>query len=176
MTLRALDLDFIRKTPLRSAWRHLLIVLASAALLVAGGYYLDARSSDTLLQAEHAQKLTRLRSSAPPEISASDQRALMERVKGVNPYIRKLNLPWDAILFAVIPPQALPIHLLALEATGQSDGLRISAITGRPEDLTEYVAYLGEKRLFREVFLLQHEVQSDGQLRFDVEVRWNTKP
>lgn len=172
MSLRVLELDFVAGSRQRPAWHVLALVAGLAACAAAAVVHLDVRSTSNLLQkgidsARGRQQQVRLK-----EISPQQLRALQERAAAVNRQIEGLNVPWGTILRTMQPPSDIQVSILSIDATGQADGLKIAALAERPEEMTDYVAYLSDKHRLRDTYLVRHELTAEGKYRFDVESAW----
>ena len=156
----------------RAAWRRLALLVALAAAVWATVVYLDARSTRDFLLARQEASLRRQAPLRQASLSPQQERAVTERVKAVNPHVRALNLPWDAILRAIEPPKAMDVALLSLDTAGRAGALRLAGRASRAEEMTDYVSFLAEKRNLKSVYLAKHELLRDGGYRFDVEAEW----
>lgn len=175
MSLSDFRLDFaggILESPL---W-HTVAFIAGLLAAVGGALaYADARSTLDFMSDSQANALLKAQSARPVEISVEQSRALREQVNAVNQYIRLLNVPWDDVFRAIRPPPDVKVAILGLDMAGRADSLRISAEADRPEEMTDYVAYLTDKRQLIDIYLVRHELTRDGNFRFDVEAAWRNR-
>lgn len=176
MSLRTPHIDFIQGTAALPAWHMPIMAACLATSVVAVLPLLDILSTRDLLRASLAYTQDRHRQARPVVIPPQQLRALQEQIKTVNRQIQILNVPWGRVLRTMQPPSAIHVVILGLESTGQADTLRVSALADKPVDMTEYVAYLAEKRLLHDTYLIRHETVADGKLRFDVETAWRLNP
>lgn len=172
MSARAIRLDFLEGPRPRTLWRRL--ALAAGVALAAGAAlaYIDARSTRDILLARHAATLREQAPPRPASLSPQEERELAEKVRAINLHVRALNLPWDAILRAIEPHQTMDVALLSLDTTGRAGALRLAGRAARAEDMTDYVAFLAERKTLKSAYLARHELLREGGYRFDVEVEW----
>lgn len=107
-------------------------------------------------------------------------KAQLEQVLATNAAVRQLNFPAAPILRALKPPQDIRVALLGIdlsESVGSVSApkLKLNAETRTGEDMTQYVAFLTNRKPFTQVYLVRHEVMQkmpESPWRFTLEVTW----
>lgn len=182
--MRLTRLDFVPGPPPVRGWRLALLVFG---LLVSIGtgvrWWLQADATAALEgQLSRAQP----RAVAIPVRSAARQRKLEMQAKAIGEAVRQLNLPITDLIKTLQPPKDIRVALLGLDVGGkgvgsESDGvnaagvLKIAAEARTPQEMTTYVAFLGDQPLFRSVYLVKHEIHAaspERPYRFLLEAQW----
>lgn len=189
VTLRAVSIDFAGVSRRWSGRAAGLLLVAGAVLAWAALECLDAWQTLGIYRQDHARQLRRTAPQPAPAEQGGKAtggftppaRAAAAQIQAVNRHIRQLNIPWDAVFSSVRPPGGIAVDLLALETAARAGALRVSALAPRAEVMTEYLAYLAEKRKgvgqarLHEVYLVRHETPHDGGMRFDLEAVWQPR-
>ena len=172
-TLHALDA--VGKRASGGAAHVASLALAVLAVAVSGWIAVQSAQAETQAQARYE----RLSSGpvAAPEVPLT--RDEVARIKGVNAAIRELNLPIDALLRSLQPPDKIQVAVLNVQTAAQSadggSGLKIVAQALSSADMARYVAYVAGRKPFTDAYLTGHqEIRDAGetQYRFTVETRW----
>lgn len=112
---------------------------------------------------------------------AAPDRAQLARDAAVASAIGQLNFPFDELLRSLRSPRDLRVGLLSIDvaAGGPSPGaapvVKLTAEAASGDEMTRYVDWLADRKVFDRAHLLSHEVQeSDGRqtYRFSVEATW----
>lgn len=118
----------------------------------------------------------------PVEIERVWTKDELSHIQSVNSAIRALNLPVSALLAALTPPADLRVSVVGIESVGsassshQVSSVSIIANARTIADMTNYVAYVSNRRPFIKAYLVQHEMKAtEGELpfHFKVEAIWN---
>lgn len=172
MSMRAIRLDFVRGHAAASAWRWVLLGAGVAVLVLALLEFADIRSTHALARKAHAEAEQAQARNRPAPPDPREAAALAERAKAANPYIRLLNLNWGGLLKALEPPSGLPVRLLGIDTTSAAGKLRIAAQADNADGMADYVSVLAGRSGLLDVYLVRHELQNEGNYRFEVEAIW----
>lgn len=169
-------LNAVASWPRAPGLQMLVFTLVVAALgLLAWKLTVNARALKHIPSAERSVETNRL-SGTPKPLTKMQQ----EQVVATNAAVRQLNLPAAQILRALKPPPDLRVALLGVDMSDSSGGLstakvKIDAETRTGEEMTQYVAFLTQRKPFTQVYLVRHEVMQkmpDSPWRFTLEVLW----
>lgn len=168
-------LDAVGKRASGGAAHVALLALTVLAVAVSGWIAVQSAHAATQAQARYEAL-----SSGP--VAAPEARLTREevaRIKGVNAAIRELNLPIEALLRSLQPPDKIQVAVLNVQTAAQSadggSGLKIVAQALSSADMARYVAYVAGRKPFTDAYLTGHqEIRDAGetQYRFTVETRW----
>lgn len=177
--LRMTHLNFVDTATPLLGWRIAALTLGAALLLSAGSAWVYQKKVSDLLEHQLAQAQPRI--VLKPVGSAAELRGREAQVRGVADAVRQLNLPVAELLKALQAPKDVRVALLGLDLGGKggADGtaslVKIEAEARTPQEMTAYVAFLGDQKLFRSVYLVKHEknpLSPDKATRFLVEAQW----
>ena len=93
--------------------------------------------------------------------------------------ILELNLPWKELFAAVESYSKDDVAVLSIEPDSQKGFVRINAEAKSLDSMLAYLAYLQKTPLFREVELINHQIQEqDPQqpVRFMLQASWGAHP
>jgi len=93
--------------------------------------------------------------------------------------ILELNLPWKELFEAIESYSKDDVAVLAIEPDAQKGLVRINAEAKSLDSLLAYLAYLQKIPLFKDVELVNHQVQEqDPQqpVRFMLQAAWGARP
>lgn len=171
MTQGSLGLDFapISHTSRRSILCLLLILVVT--FIVALSYF-DIRQTVVARRSEMKQReVSSIVISETPLRSAEEIKSLQQEVNVVNKQIRQLNQRWDRLLndLRVFPDGN--VSSLSLEVNAVSGVIRYFAVAENVETMTDYAAYLADKKTLQAVLISRHEMDAQG-LRFMVDAKW----
>lgn len=178
--MRALRLDYQRRTRPVS-WLGLgMLASALVALVLTGGYYHQLGQGIELWESrvDHEERLAghRARALRPASAEAAREQAL--EVQHANQVLRQLSLPWDALFTAVEASGGKNIALLSMEPDLRKGAVTISAEAKDFDAMLEYVRQLGKREVFGSVLLQNHQVQqADPQkpIRFSLRAVWKVE-
>lgn len=174
MSLKHLGLNF-SPSP-RWALRHFLfLALLFLITVLTAINYLDIRQTVAVRRAEIKQR----EASASvvieaPRRSSDDTKLLQQEVQSVNRQIRQLNQHWDILLNDLRVYPGGIINPLSLEVNALSRTVRFIVIAPDIETMTDYAAYLTDKKSLDSVLISRHEIDISG-LRFVVEAKWSER-
>lgn len=101
------------------------------------------------------------------------------QVQQVNDAVRRLNLPIDALLDGLRPPQDIRVALLSVDVrAGGTGGRGVGLVRAQAEegvDMARYVAFVAGRTPFADAILKQHERREDEPGRpylFTMEAAW----
>jgi hypothetical protein len=103
----------------------------------------------------------------------------VERARAVNDAIRRLNLPWDALLAALDAAATPQVALLTLEPDAAAGVMRLTGEAQSMEAMLALQRRLQDQPDVASAVLTQHEVQSDSPgtpVRFSIDAHWRTRP
>jgi len=119
-----------------------------------------------------------------PKVAAQKVSVSAEQAEAINATIRRLNLPWSALLDAMEKATPASVALISLEPDAKRNVVKGVAETRTPEQMASYIGRLKQQPFFGHVVLTHHEAASDevrpnakgGEpikpLRFEFEVQW----
>jgi Tfp pilus assembly protein PilN len=153
-----------------------LLVMGLFALLVMGWVYQDA--SQKAEQQEILLNKLMSASAARTEIlpARKDTEQVAQEIKQANSVIFELNLPWKELFEAFEVTQNSDIAVLSIEPDAQKGLVRISGEAKSLDSLPAYLDYLQKIPLFKDVALLNHQIQQqDPQqpVRFMLQATWS---
>jgi Tfp pilus assembly protein PilN len=93
--------------------------------------------------------------------------------------ILELNLPWKELFSTVESYPKDDVAVLTIEPDSQKGFVRINAEAKSLDSMLAYVTYLQKTQLFREVELINHQLQEqDPQrpVRFMLQASWSVHP
>lgn len=169
-------LNAVAAGPRAPVLQMLVFALIVAALgLLAWKLTVNARALKHPTPAERTVETNR-QSGTPKPLTKMQQ----EQVVATNAAVRQLNLPAAQILRALKPPPDMRVALLGIDMSDSSGGLstakvKVNAETRSGEEMTQYVAFLTQRKPFTQVYLVRHEVMQkmpDSPWRFTLEVLW----
>ena len=169
-------LNAIAAGPRAPVFQMVLLTLISVALgLLAWKLTVNARALKQTTPAERLAETNRV-SGTPKPLTKMQQ----EQVVATNAAVRQLNLPAGQILQALKPPQDMRVALLGIDMSDSSSGpstakVKVNAETRTGEEMTQYVAFLTNRKPFTQVYLVRHEVMQkmpDSPWRFTLELMW----
>lgn len=175
--MQALKLDYLSDG--RNIWSGILLLAAGvlASVFVIWNYYegsLKIARQESLLESIRSEKSSRL-DKIPVEVNSEEITLETKEAKSV---ILELNLPWKELFAAVESYQKGDIGVLSIEPDSQKDMVRINAEAKSMDSMLAYIAYLQKTPLFREVELINHQIQEqDPQhpVRFMLQASWGVR-
>jgi Tfp pilus assembly protein PilN len=177
IAMRAIQLDYQRNSkpiPWMGLWL-LVGALAGAAML--GNYYLELNQRVTSWEtkSESIRHVTGLDAKAlQPTMKKSAREQVLE-VQHANLVLRQLNLPWDAMFKALESSGSRTVALLSLEPNTEKGTIKISGEAKNFTAMLDYVRQLGQRDVFSNVYLQNHQVQQDDPekpIRFSLLAAW----
>jgi len=171
----AIDLDYLAVR--RFSWVGIFTLAAGvASLSFAIWYYHDL----SLTISNKELLISRLKDSrkslaVAPMAELRDAKQVALETKQANTVILALSLPWKEFFEAFEASQNNDVAVLAIEPDVQKGIVRISAEAKKMESMLGYASSLQKIALFREVLIMNHQVQDqDPQrpIRFVVQAAW----
>lgn len=110
------------------------------------------------------------------EVRSDEQTA--RETKQVNAAIHQLSLPWKDLFAAIEGTRTNDIAVLSIEPEVSKELVNISAEAKKLDSMLDYAANLHKVALFREVVILNHQVQEqdpEKPIRFVVQAVWGTQ-
>ena len=176
MSMQTLRLDY--QADGRSAGMEMILLVAGVcALLFMGWSYQE--ESEKISHQEILMAGIQSMGPARTEVSSTrkDSEQVAQEIKQANAVILELNLPWKELFEAFESAHNVDVAVLTIEPDAQKGQVRISGEAKSLESLPAYLAYLQKVTLFRDVVLLNHQVQEqDPQrpVRFMLQATWGT--
>lgn len=176
--MAAVNLDYCAVK--RAHWAGLLVLAIGAAGLASALWcYRDLGRELAYREALLAKLQDRERSeSMPVAAEARDTEQIVRETKQANAAILELSLPWKELFDAFEVSQTSAVAVLAIEPDAQKGVVRISAEVKKLESMLDYVASLQKIALFREVLILNHQIQDqdpERPVRFVLQAAWWTQ-
>ena len=153
------------------------VFAAVVVALVLLAWAMNTRTK-AVTQSMQAQRVSQ--KSGAPSAPKPLTKAQQEQVTATNAAVRQLNFPAAPILRALKPPQDIRVALLGIdlsESVGSASApkLKLNAETRTGEDMTQYVAFLTNRKPFTQVYLVRHEMMQkmpESPWRFTLELTW----
>jgi len=176
--MEALKLDYLSDG--RNIWLGVIAMLAGlcCTLFLLWSYHEGSQKiaqQQTLIASIRSEKASKL--DPLPVAADSDQVTLETNQAKV--IILELNLPWKELFAAVESYSKDDVAVLSIEPDSQKGSVRINAEAKSLDSMLAYLAYLQKTPLFREVELINHQVQEqDPQqpVRFLLQASWGAHP
>jgi Tfp pilus assembly protein PilN len=176
--MHALKLDYL--TDGRNLWLGLAVLLAGlcGTLIMLWSYHEGsqkiARQELVIagIRSENAAKLELI------PVEADSEKITLE-TNQAKVIILALNLPWKELFAAVETYTKDDVAVLSIEPDSQKGFVRINAEAKSLDSMLAYLAYLQKTPLFREVELVNHQIQEqDPQqpVRFMLQASWGGHP
>jgi len=171
----AIDLDYLADRRFNLAG-VIAIAIGVAALISMVWYYHDL----SLKISNQEIRVSRLKERGKsllvtPVAQARDAEQVIRETKQANTVILALSLPWEALFEALESSQTKEVAVLAIEPDAKKGLVRISAEAKKLESMLDYVANLQKIALFREVLVLNHQIQDqdpEKPIRFVLQAAW----
>ena len=162
------------------AWIGMTVLGAglAAVLSLAWNYQEDDRNL-SLLEAQLAN-MTSKGAAATLALNADGRNAeqVAQEIKQANATILELSLPWKELFEAFESSRNSDVAVLTIEPDAQKGLVRIGAEAKSLNSLLDYMAYLQKIPFFKEVSLLNHQIQDqDPQkpVRFMIQASWGVQ-
>ena len=171
MIRRSLGLDFsqISHASRRSILCLFLILVVTFVIAL---NYFDMRQTVVARRSEMKQReVSSIAISERSPRSAEEIKSLQQEVNVVNKQIRQLNQRWDRLLNDLRVYPGGNVSSLSLEVNAVSGVVRYFAVAENVETMTDYAAYLADKKTLQAVLISRHEMDMQG-LRFVVDAKW----
>ncbi len=171
----AVDLDYLSDK--RFNWAGMIAIAIGVAGLMSMVWYYHDLSLKINDQEMRVSKLKERGKSwlVPPVVQAHDAEQIVRETKQANAVILELSLPWKELFEALESSQTNEVAVLAIEPDAQKGKVRISAEAKKLESMLDYVASLQKIALFREVLILNHQIQDqdpEKPVRFVLQAAW----
>lgn len=178
-SLRYLDLNFgIRRSnqqPLGVAILTLGIAAGAYALLQLSSAY-DARR---IVQIENdALGKRRNLSQGDAGDHAKISPAQLQSYRNAAVVANQLRMPWDDLLGMLESAPMEHVALLSIEPIPARGQLRLIAEARDVSTMLDYLSYLQQQPILRQVILSSHQIQRqspDSPVRFQIQARWSEK-
>jgi Tfp pilus assembly protein PilN len=173
--MEPLKLDYL--TDGRSIWIGAVALVAGlfALLLVVWNYQeVNQKISQQEVLVANVRHANVAREAMTATEKDSEQVAL--EIKQANSIILELSLPWKELFDAFESSLHSDIAVLTIEPDAQKGLVRISGEAKSLDSLPGYIAYLQKISLFKDVALLNHQIQEqDPQrpVRFMLQATWS---
>jgi hypothetical protein len=156
-------------------------LLLAGAVLLAAAMVAQALAAARSVRALQARLNTAVSSTAAAPRAVSWSRAELARVQAANIAIRELNLPFSAILRALVPPPDLRVAVLSVTTAASRSGAQASSVKIVAEartgaEMARYVAFLAERKPLTGAYLTEHEIDetsAERPYRFTLEASWS---
>ena len=173
----ALRLDLVQTSGPRRRTGMLLLVAGAIAVFLVAFWRADLRGKALTLESQVA-RLEREAAGLSPVGARMDESARQE-IQRANEVIDQLALPWDRLFRAVEGVAVGQVTLLGIAPDARTGTVQIRAQTPDSESMFAYVQRLELHSDLAEVYLLEHQREKRGPLRFVVTASWlaaQTKP
>ncbi len=168
-----LRLDYQRSTMPVPLAGGVLLLIAVAVAVLAGGYYRHL-SVDT---AEWEASMKRFEQASGRRMTEADlgvQREFQD-IRQANDVLRQLTLPWENLFRAVESSTDRNITLLGMEPDTEKHVVNISCEAKDVAAMLKFIERLERQREFSSVYLQNHQIQEhdpDRPVRFSLTAFW----
>lgn len=176
--MEALKLDFLSDG--HSAWVGIvtLVVGLAGALFTVWSYHEESQkiSQQEILIASIRRERSSILDTQPIEKDSEQIAVETNQAKAI---ILELNLPWRELFEAIESYQKNDVAVLAIEPDAQKGLVRVNAEAKSLDNMITYLAYLQKLPLFRNIELVNHQIQEqDPQqpVRFMLQATWGVRP
>ncbi len=176
--MEALKLDFLSDG--RNVWVGIITLVAGLAgtLFTVWSYHEESQkiSQQEILIAGIRSARSSILDTLPVE---KDSEQIVVETSQAKAIILELNLPWKELFEAVESYQKNDVAVLAIEPDAQKGLVRLNAEAKSLDSMIGYLAYLQKLPLFRDIELVNHQIQEqDPQqpVRFMLQATWGVRP
>ncbi len=176
--MRALNLEYLPVR--RSYWAGVLVLAGGvAAMLAMASSYLELQG-DISRQTQQVAKLQG-KDRAPKSstyVAPRTAEQLELETRQANAAIMQLSLPWKDLFEAFEGSRSSEVAVLAIEPDVQKAQVLLQAEAKNMKDILQYVDKLQKNPLFREVVLLNHQIQDqdpEKPIRFELQAAWEIR-
>jgi Tfp pilus assembly protein PilN len=173
--MQAVNLDYLAGK--RSDWLSVMVLaLGIIGLLLVVLHYreLNLKIFDQEMLVAQLQEQEKSTHILPATEVRSDEQTARE-TKQVNAAIHQLSLPWKELFAAIETTRTHDVAVLVIEPDVNKGLVNISAEGKKLDSMLDYAASLQKVVLFREVVILNHQVQEqdpEKPIRFVVQAAW----
>lgn len=173
--MAAVNLDYLAGR--RSNWAGMMALAIGVAGLISVVWYyrdLSREISDQEVLVSSLQERGKSRSMSPVA-EMRDAEQIARETKQANAVILALSLPWKELFEAFEATRTNEVAVLAIEPDAQKGLVRISAEAKKLENMLDYVSSLQKIAFFREVLILNHQIQDqdpEKPIRFVLQAAW----
>lgn len=173
--MAAVNLDYLEGRS--SNWAGMMALAIGVAGLISVGWHYRDLSREI---SEQETLVSRLQErgksmSVSPDAGMRDAEQVARETRQANAAILALSLPWKQFFDAIEVTRTNDVAVLAIEPDAQKGLVRISAEAKTFGSMLSYVSSLQKIALFREVLILNHQIQDqDPQkpIRFVLQAAW----
>ncbi|HTN94274.1 MAG TPA: hypothetical protein VMJ33_06830 [Gallionella sp.] len=174
----ALNLDYIAGG--RFNWPGMLVLAIGVTVLFLSIWHYRALSTEIYSHEVLVSRLQERVNGGPvsPGAEMRDAEQIAREIRQANAAILALSLPWKDLFDAFEANRAKDVAVLAIEPDAQKGIVRITAEGRNFESMLNYISSLQKIALFREVVILNHQIQErDPQkpVRFVAQAAWEMK-
>ncbi|HVL35711.1 MAG TPA: hypothetical protein VM489_08590 [Burkholderiales bacterium] len=176
--MKRIALDYLAPRR-RTRWPGLALLGASLAVAAALGLRYDAVLAELARLQAHGEAQRGLLDEARRATAPLARDRLEEDAKAAEAVMRRLTLPWSALVRAVEQTATRDVALLQLVPDAEGRTVRIAAEARHRDAMFEYLRRLGAARELAEVHLVSHEVRrGDAQhpVQFAVQAALRSAP
>jgi hypothetical protein len=173
--MAAVNLDYLADR--HSSWAGVIALAIGVTVLMTAVWYYRGLSREISDQEVLVLRLLERGNSRSisPVAETRDAEQIARETKQANAAILALSLPWKQLFEAIEATRTNEVAVLAIEPDAQKGLVRISAEAKKLESMLDYVSSLQKIVLFREVLILNHQIQDqDPQkpIRFVLQATW----
>lgn len=177
MQMSRLRLDYQRNMKPFPVAGTALLLLATAILILAGGYYYHL----TLKTSDWEIRLKKFGQAAGTDVKAGhpEMRGMVQDIRQANEVLRQLTLPWENLFHAVEASTDRKITLLGMEPDIEKHVVNISCEARDVAAMLGFIKRLEERKEFSSVYLQRHQIQEhdpDRPVRFSLIAFWGGEP
>ena len=180
MTMRALQLDFVRRPGTGRSTGIVLIAVGALLLLWLAGQYADARSEAERWDGKLSDTRRLARRSLPDfSVEQAPTREIAQEIRAANVVIDQLALPWDRLFVDLESALTTDVALLGVQPDPKN---RTVIVQGEARDLNALLTFLARLEAtpgLRDAHLTQHEIRSkdpNHPLAFTAQATWIPVP
>ena len=176
MSVRAIELDFLRPTG-RGSRAGPWLLIAGALCAVAAMSYQGHLTRETAAREEQLATLRAIASRSLPSIATrgADTPEVREQIKKANAVLQLMSVPWGELFTAIESAETGDVALLAVQPDARNRSVLIGGAARSLPAVFAYMERLESSKRLRGVVLLSHEVKSNepGQpVAFTLSAAW----
>lgn len=175
MIVASVNLDYLASR--HSNWAGMIaLAIGVAGLMSAVGHYRELGQELWRQEALVSRLQERVKNwPTAPVTEVRDMEQFSRETTRVNAVILELSVPWKELFEAFEASRTNEVALLAIEPDVQKGVVNISAEAKKLENMLDYASSLQKVAPFREVSILNHQIQdqdTEKPVRFVLQATW----
>jgi hypothetical protein len=166
----ALRLDLVETSGRRRSAGALLLAAGAVAVFLVAYWHADLQAKALALESRVSDLERQATGLGGVDIRIDDSTG--QEIQRANEVIDQLALPWDRLFRAVEGVAVGQVTLLGIAPDAKTGTVQIRAQTVDSEAMFAYVQRLENQSELADVYLLEHQREKRGPLRFVVTASW----